>query len=173
MELAATVAGADVFVFPSQTDTFALVLLEAMAWGVPVVASPVTGHIDVVVQGRTGYLDADLNKAVLRALQLGREECVRCAQQYTWHRSTETVASYLAPSAETGLPLTSLNLFYCDDRSAVLNKIRSHVAAFTATRTSAVTLWRTAVRIELHIQRALTDGAAAARSHTKHVKVSR
>ena len=62
-ELASYVAGGDVFVFPSKTDTFGLVMLEAMACGLPVAALPVTGPIDVVRDGETGILDDDLRKA--------------------------------------------------------------------------------------------------------------
>ena len=69
-DLAAHIAASDVFVFPSRTDTFGLVLLEAMACGVPVAAYPVTGPIDVVVPGVTGVLSEDLRAAALAALHL-------------------------------------------------------------------------------------------------------
>ena len=62
-DLATHIAASDVFVFPSRTDTFGLVLLEAMACGVPVAAYPVTGPIDVVVRGVTGVLSEDLRAA--------------------------------------------------------------------------------------------------------------
>ena len=75
-ELAAHIAAADVFVFPSRTDTFGLVLLEALACGVPVAAYPVTGPIDVVQDGVTGVLDEDLRAATLRALQLDPSNAV-------------------------------------------------------------------------------------------------
>jgi len=75
-ELTAHIAAADVFVFPSLTDTFGLVLLEAMACGVPVAAFPVTGPIDVVQNGERGILDTDLRKAVLGALKLDPDDCV-------------------------------------------------------------------------------------------------
>jgi glycosyltransferase involved in cell wall biosynthesis len=81
-ELAAHLAAADVMVFPSLTDTFGLVNLEAMACGVPVAAYPVNGPIDVIQDGVTGALDHDLEKAARRALTLDpkacRENAVRC-----------------------------------------------------------------------------------------------
>lgn len=88
-DLARHVAAADVFVFPSRTDTFGLVLLEAMACGVPVAAYPVVGPIDVVQQGVTGVLDENLGVAVERALGLNRDDCRRYAQRFTWQRATE------------------------------------------------------------------------------------
>lgn len=69
-ELAEVYASADVFVFPSKTDTFGLVLLEAMACGLPVAAYPVTGPIDVITDPKAGALDEDLHTACLRALEL-------------------------------------------------------------------------------------------------------
>ena len=65
-------AAADVFVFPSRTDTFGLVLLEAMASGLPIAAYPVTGPIDVITEGVTGVLSEDLRAAALAALSLDR-----------------------------------------------------------------------------------------------------
>ncbi|MGQ0656939.1 MAG: glycosyltransferase family 4 protein [Chromatiales bacterium] len=97
-ELAAAIAGADVFVFPSVTDTFGLVMLEAMACGVPIAAYPVPGPIDVVQTGRTGCLDRDLKQAVLGALKLNREDCVRHARNYTWRRCTEVFCGHLVPA---------------------------------------------------------------------------
>jgi glycosyltransferase involved in cell wall biosynthesis len=95
-ELAAQLAGADVFVFPSRTDTFGLVMLEAMACGLPVAALPVTGPTDVVTDGATGALDEDLARACHRALGLDRETCRRYAESRSWQRSTEQFASWLA-----------------------------------------------------------------------------
>ncbi len=82
--LATSYASADVFVFPSLTDTFGIVLLEAMASGVPVAAFPVTGPIDNVVDGVTGALDEDLRKACLEALELDRTRVRDHARQFTW-----------------------------------------------------------------------------------------
>lgn len=99
-ELTAHIAAADVFVFPSLTDTFGLVLLEAMACGVPVAAYPVTGPIDVVQQGKTGVLDQDLHKAILGALKLDPADCVAYARQHSWQNWTERFVSLLEPFAE-------------------------------------------------------------------------
>ncbi|MBM0104142.1 glycosyltransferase family 1 protein [Steroidobacter sp. S1-65] len=98
-QLAAHVAAADVFVFPSRTDTFGLVLLEAMACGVPVAAYPVTGPIDVVNQGVTGVLDEDLRTATLAALTLDPTQCRAHALANTWETATRQFLSHLAPRA--------------------------------------------------------------------------
>jgi glycosyltransferase involved in cell wall biosynthesis len=82
--LAAHLAAADVLVFPSLTDTFGLVNLEAMACGVPVAAYPVTGPIDVVQEGITGALDADLGRAARRALELDPRPCRERALLSGW-----------------------------------------------------------------------------------------
>lgn len=95
-ELAGILAAADVFVFPSRTDTFGLVLLEAMACGVPVAAYPVTGPIDVVRQGVTGVLDEDLQAATLAALTLDRRDCRAQALENTWEMATRQFLSHLA-----------------------------------------------------------------------------
>ena len=96
-ELAARLAGGDVFVFPSRTDTFGLVMLEAMACGLPVAALPVPGPIDVVQNGITGMLDDDLTAACLKALTLDRADCQRFAEGRSWRRSTNQFQAYLAP----------------------------------------------------------------------------
>lgn len=97
-ELAAHLAAADVFVFPSRTDTFGLVMLEAMACGVPVAAYPVTGPIDVVKHGVTGCLDEDLGRAVRGALQLDGGQCRRHALEHSWARATTQFFNYLTPA---------------------------------------------------------------------------
>jgi glycosyltransferase involved in cell wall biosynthesis len=96
-ELASHVAAADVFVFPSRTDTFGLVMLEAMACGVPVAAYPVTGPIDVVTKGVTGELDEDLRAATLAALQIDPRQCRAYALANTWETATRQFLSHLAP----------------------------------------------------------------------------
>ncbi len=83
-ELAQCYASADVFVFPSRTDTFGMVLLEAMASGLPVAAYPVTGPIDNVVPGVTGILDDDLRRAALAALDLDRNAVRQHAMGFSW-----------------------------------------------------------------------------------------
>jgi len=96
-ELARTIAAADVFVFPSKTDTFGLVMLEAMACGVPIAAFPVTGPIDVVIDGETGVLNDDLGKAAQAALRLDRAAPRRYALDHSWIKSTAYFFNYLAP----------------------------------------------------------------------------
>jgi glycosyltransferase involved in cell wall biosynthesis len=98
-DLARHIAAADVFVFPSLTDTFGLVMLEAMACGVPVAAFPVTGPVDVVTQGVTGILDTDLRKAAIDALDLSGDHCRQAAMQYTWHAATRQFSANLVPVA--------------------------------------------------------------------------
>jgi glycosyltransferase involved in cell wall biosynthesis len=95
-ELSAYLAAADVFVFPSRTDTFGLVMLEAMACGLPVAALPVAGPVDVVRQGVTGALDDDLQRACLQALKIDREACRSFAESRSWRHSTEQFLSRLA-----------------------------------------------------------------------------
>jgi glycosyltransferase involved in cell wall biosynthesis len=95
-ELAQYLAAADVFVFPSRTDTFGLVMLEAMACGTPVAAFPVTGPIDVVREGFSGCLDEDLSAAVERALKLSRDDCRAAASERTWERAIRQFMSHLA-----------------------------------------------------------------------------
>jgi glycosyltransferase involved in cell wall biosynthesis len=95
-ELARHVAASDVFVFPSRTDTFGLVLLEAMACGLPVAAYPVTGPVDVVENGVTGVLDEDLRVAALAALSLDPAACRIHALKYTWGACTQQFVSALA-----------------------------------------------------------------------------
>ncbi|PKL96378.1 MAG: alpha-mannosyltransferase [Gammaproteobacteria bacterium HGW-Gammaproteobacteria-8] len=100
-KLAETLAAADVFVFPSRTDTLGLVMLEAMACGVPVAAFPVPGPIDVVTDGATGALDEDLREAVFRALAIPGEACVEYAADFSWRASAERFVTMLLP-AEAG-----------------------------------------------------------------------
>jgi glycosyltransferase involved in cell wall biosynthesis len=95
-ELATLYASADVFVFPSRTDTFGLVLLEALASGTPVAAYPVTGPIDVIGAAPVGVLDNDLRTAATRALGVPRADCRRYAEGFSWAASTEQFLSHMA-----------------------------------------------------------------------------
>lgn len=125
--LAGSFAAADVFVFPSRTDTFGVVLLEAMACGTPVAAFPVTGPRDVVVNGVTGCLSEDLRAAALQALDLDRNSCRRHAVQFTWARAADILLDNLAripagsvEQADGSLPLAALTQL----RSAALTLAR-------------------------------------------------
>lgn len=95
VDLAQCLSSIDVFMFPSRTDTFGLVMLEAMACGTPVAAYPVTGPIDVVAPGVTGALDEDLRKAALAALAIDREGCRHVAAGWTWERASAQFLSHL------------------------------------------------------------------------------
>jgi len=96
-ELARYYDSADVFVFPSRTDTFGLVLLEAMACGLPVAAYPVTGPVDVVGGSPGAALDDDLRAACLKALTLSRTAARDHAAGYSWAACTKQFAGYLRP----------------------------------------------------------------------------
>ena len=96
-DLARHVASADVFVFPSLTDTFGLVMLEALACGVPVAAFPVQGPRDVILSDKVGCLDDDLATAVTQALTLSRDDCREYALGYTWDQCARLFESHLAP----------------------------------------------------------------------------
>ncbi|OPF92618.1 GDP-mannose-dependent alpha-mannosyltransferase [Rhodopseudomonas palustris] len=85
--LAKVYSAADVFVFPSKTDTYGLVLLEALASGVPVAAFPVTGPRDVIGDSPVGVLSEDLRAACLGALEISREACLEFAADHTWEAS--------------------------------------------------------------------------------------
>jgi glycosyltransferase involved in cell wall biosynthesis len=102
-DLARHVAASDVFVFPSRTDTFGLVLLEAMACGLPVAAYPVTGPVDVVANGVTGVLDEDLRAAALAALKLDPAACREHAVGYSWEACTRQFVSALAQPRNPGV----------------------------------------------------------------------
>jgi glycosyltransferase involved in cell wall biosynthesis len=86
-DLASHIAAADVFVFPSLTDTFGVVQLEALACGVPVAAFPVTGPLDVISDRPIGAIDEDLRSACLRALGRSRETCRSFALEHSWENS--------------------------------------------------------------------------------------
>jgi len=102
-ELASLLAAADVFVFPSKTDTLGLVMLEAMACGVPVAGFPVPGPADVVIEGRNGALDEDLRAAVFRALAVPAEDCIEYASNFTWRNSATCFLEMLVPAGPDAL----------------------------------------------------------------------
>ena len=94
-DLATTLSCADVFIFPSRTDTFGLVMLEALACGVPVAAYPVEGPIDVITSAQAGVLHDDLATAIKRALQLERGDCVTFVRQFSWDSVVDQFSSAL------------------------------------------------------------------------------
>jgi 1,2-diacylglycerol 3-alpha-glucosyltransferase/glucuronosyltransferase len=96
-QLAAIYASADVFVFPSRTDTFGLVVLEALASGLPVAAYPVPGPAEVIADGGAGALDEDLRRAALAALAIPRERCRAHALAFTWAASARQFLDHLHP----------------------------------------------------------------------------
>ncbi|WP_375427990.1 glycosyltransferase family 4 protein [uncultured Sphingomonas sp.] len=100
--LAAAYRSADVLVFPSRTDTFGLVMAEALACGLPVAAYPVTGPIDVIDE-TVGALDADLDAAITRALTRDRDACTAYARQFDWRASAKQFLAALAPLARDRL----------------------------------------------------------------------
>ncbi|MBF0267255.1 MAG: glycosyltransferase family 1 protein [Alphaproteobacteria bacterium] len=96
-ELSMYFASADVFVFPSLTDTFGLVMLEALASGVPVAAFPVTGPVDVLGDSGVGILDWDLALAAKQALSIDPQRCRAHALTFSWDRVAEQFLDFLAP----------------------------------------------------------------------------
>jgi glycosyltransferase involved in cell wall biosynthesis len=103
-ELAALYAAADVFVFPSRTDTFGLVLLEALASGVPVAAFPAPAPRDVIGEEPVGALDEDLRLACLAALECSREDCRDFAESMTWESSARIFIEHVAEATHTQMP---------------------------------------------------------------------
>jgi glycosyltransferase involved in cell wall biosynthesis len=96
-ELARLLAAADVFVFPSLTDTFGIAMIEAMACGVPVAAFPVPGPLDVIEPGVTGVMHRDLAEAIHGALRLDRRLCAERAAGFTWDAATDQFLAGIAP----------------------------------------------------------------------------
>ena len=97
-ELAALYRSADVFVFPSRTDTFGNVMIEALSSGVPVAAFPVSGPIDVLTDPSCGAMDEDLSVAVTRALTLSRERARAFAGTFTWSHCADQFYAALTPA---------------------------------------------------------------------------
>jgi len=99
-ELASYVAASDVFVFPSLTDTFGVVLLEAMACGIPAATFPVCGPVSVIKNGYNGVMNNDLKQAIHDALRLQPEHCRKFAERYSWERCTKQFFQHLAISSQ-------------------------------------------------------------------------
>ena len=90
---------ADVFVFPSRTETFGLVALEALACGIPVAAHDVMGPRDIVTEGKDGYLGDDLAQAAVACLSLSPHDCRDKAERYSWEHSADTLIRNLFPKS--------------------------------------------------------------------------
>jgi glycosyltransferase involved in cell wall biosynthesis len=97
-ELAAAYRSADVFVFPSLTDTFGNVMIEALSSGVPVAAYPVTGPVDVLTDPASGAMSRDLGLAVETALTLSRDAARAHASKFTWERTADQFFAALVPA---------------------------------------------------------------------------
>jgi glycosyltransferase involved in cell wall biosynthesis len=103
-DLTSHVAAADVFVFPSLTDTFGVVQLEALACGTPVAAFPVTGPLDVIADRPIGALDTDLRSACMRALGMSRDTCRSFALERSWENSARQFIGNLSALQPSRLP---------------------------------------------------------------------
>jgi len=99
-ELASYFAAADVFVFPSLTDTFGLVMLEAMATGSPVAGFPVAGPIDLLPGSGAGAVSEDLRTACLECLKCDRTVVRAYAETFSWHAAAEEFVRNLQPYPE-------------------------------------------------------------------------
>ncbi|MTI19231.1 glycosyltransferase family 1 protein [Rhodobacteraceae bacterium RKSG542] len=103
-------AAADVFVFPSLTDTFGNVLLEALACGTPIAAFPVTGPLDIVGETRAGVLSQNLEEAALKALSIPPDHCREMAQRFSWEASAEQFMSNVHAAYNIGCNPTDKHL---------------------------------------------------------------
>ena len=98
VELARYYANAEVFVFPSQWETFGIVMIESMACGTPVAAYPVQGPEDVIDQGMTGFMNESLEDAVTACLQLNRDCVYQGSLRWTWERAWKIFKENLVPT---------------------------------------------------------------------------
>jgi glycosyltransferase involved in cell wall biosynthesis len=94
-ELVDFISAADVFVFPSRTETFGLTVLEALSCGVPVAAHDVLGPRDTITHDVDGYLSEDLREAALKCLELSKDDCRKKALHYSWENSAEVFLHYI------------------------------------------------------------------------------
>jgi len=104
-ELAAHYAAADVFVFPSLTDTYGLVQLEALACGVPVAAFPVAGPRDVIGGTDVGVMDENLGRAIEQALRIPPDRCRAFALRFSWEACARQMTEALARIPRTPAPV--------------------------------------------------------------------
>ena len=110
-ELASAYRSADCFVFPSRTDTFGLVMIEALACGLPVAAFPVAGPLDILgregrgtdgaMPGTVGVLDDDLDIAIAKALRLDRKAAAVFGSRFTWEHATDQFIQAIASAARS------------------------------------------------------------------------
>lgn len=94
-ELREFYASSDVFVFPSKSDTFGLVMLESIACGTPVAAYNVSGPKDILTNGVNGYMSDDLKLSIKKCLEIKRYTCYDSSKQYTWKETTEVFLRYI------------------------------------------------------------------------------
>ena len=97
-ELASHFASSDVFVFPSKTDTFGIVVLESLNCGTPVAAYPVPGPLDILGGTEIDTLDEDLKTSALKALKISREDCLKFAKKYSWEETARIFFDNISPN---------------------------------------------------------------------------
>lgn len=116
--LAEAFASADVFVFPSKTDTFGLVLLEALASGTPVAAYPVPGPLDVLLDERVGAMDECLQTALDKAILFDREECRAYAERFSWEKCVDIFENSLVINHPEQWIRPTVPVWYPSERAA-------------------------------------------------------
>ena len=97
-ELASHFASSDVFVFPSKTDTFGIVILESLNCGTPVAAYPVPGPKDILGGTNIDTLDHDLRKSAMKALKINRQDCLEFAKNFSWENAAKIFLENLNPN---------------------------------------------------------------------------
>ncbi|NKB83716.1 glycosyltransferase family 4 protein [Brucella grignonensis] len=108
-DLARIYASADIFVFPSRTDTFGLVLLEAISSGLPVAAFPVPGSADVIGATRAGILSDDLHQACLQALEMPTFDPAEVLKPFTWKACADILENVLSSTKSVAQPINKLD----------------------------------------------------------------